>query len=573
MGGTARLRLSLPPAAVAAALVAAGAAVGTTVAVPAATLAARHPAAPVRGGTLTLAAQTPPQSLDPARCQEYVCAEFDYLAFNTLVTYSPTSSAIEPSLAVRWKVSDGGRTYTFYLRRGVTFSNGDPLTAQDVVYTMTRVNEPYVDAPYQGVFSALVGGEQLFKGKLKAQTLPGLRAVGKYEVVMHLVQPEGYWLNVMALPSASIVDPSVAKVWNAIYTEKSHATVMPIGTGPFILQPYQASTTQYVWKRNPHYWQAGLPYLNTLVIKVNVPAELQLEQFERGQIGAIPSSFDSLNLTPSQYLQIRGNPTLRKEYVLRPEIGVNFLSIDYNIKPFNNLYLREAIQYALNKKDIAAVMTNGRAGIANSVLPPGMPGYDPSMNLFPVQDTPAGLAAAHRKVHALLVKAGYPHGVNIGDLVVAPGLGGPQLATLVASQLGQVGIHVTVRTVNLSVLLQLGDEGKIGFGVGGWYQDYPDPQDFMYNLFDSHQIPGTNGFYDNPEVDHLVETADALTRMKQRLPLYLKAERIVLSSATFVPLYWAWQDGLIGPNVYPKTPSLWFHPVLPAQLAKVWVKG
>jgi peptide/nickel transport system substrate-binding protein len=112
--------------------------------------AARPAAArPVYGGTLNLDTQSQPHTLDPARSEDVVSAQMTYLLFNTLVTYAPTSTRLVPSLATRWQVSDHGRTYTFWLRHGVTFSNGDPFDAADVVYTFTRVNEAATDAPYQ----------------------------------------------------------------------------------------------------------------------------------------------------------------------------------------------------------------------------------------------------------------------------------------------------------------------------------------------------------------------------------------------------------------------------------------
>jgi ABC-type transport system substrate-binding protein len=526
---------------------------------------------PVYGGTLRLDVQSPPSVMDPARCEEIVCAQFAYLIFNTLVTYAPTSAKIEPSLAQSWKIGDGGRTYTFYLRHGVTFQNGDPFTAQDVVYTLTRVNEKATAAPYQGAFSALVGAPALFSGK--ASTLAGISAEGKYTVVMHLSTPEAYWLNVLALPSASIVDPAVAAQWDKVEAGKSSGVIVPVGTGPFSIKPFGASPTEYVLEKNPHYFVKGRPYLNSIVIRIGASPQLMLEQFERGEIDAIPGFLDNVYMGPSQYLQVLKSPTLKSEYIHAPDIGFAYLYLDPQIKPFNNLDLRIAITYALNKRDLSEVLTNGRGPVANSILPPGMPGYDPKMDAYPVNyNSAAGLAKAQELARHYLKLAGYPNGVNIGTFIVIQGPGDQQLAGLVSSELKAVGIVCTPRIVANGPYVSGAIAGKWGFAQSAWFQDYPDPQDFLYNLFDSQEIPGNNFVhYKNPTVDRLIQKADGLLNMKQRIPLYQKAEEIILKSAVVIPYNWEWQDGMVGKNVYPKNPLIWLHPVLPAQLDRVWI--
>jgi len=525
---------------------------------------------PVYGGTLNMATQSPPHVLDPARGEDVVSGQFTYLMFNTLVTYAPTSTRIVPSLAARWTVSPDGRTYTFYLRHGVTFSNGNPFTAQDVVYTFTRLNQAATDCPYQGSFADIVGGQAVYAGKAKA--LSGIRAVGRYEVVMHLVSAEPYWLNVLALGPAAIVDPRVAASWNADLNSKTPAPIDPVGTGPFVLAPYSANSTQYVFERNPHYFVPGLPYLAKVIIHIGASPQLQLQQFQRGQLQAMSSFLEDTSLDGSQYLVVRQNAQLRKDYLLQPDNGTEYLFEDVNTPPFNNQDVREAIAYAINKPFLTKILTNGRGEVANSILPPAMPGYDATMNAFPV-DYAAGMAKADATARALLKEAGYANGINIGQFDIIQGAGDTEWASLVVSELAAAGIKVQAKILSFPEYIDAVETGKAGFAMSFWTQDYPDPQDFMFNLFDGQQA-GNNNFsrLNVPQVNRLIEKADVMANMTQRIPLYRQAELAVLRSAAAIPVYFLWQDGLVAPNVYPKTPQIWLHPVLPSQLDRVWIE-
>jgi len=531
---------------------------------------------PVYGGSLNLDTQEAPATLDPAKASDGYSISFSVLSYDTLLMYAPAGKKLVGDLATSWSASDGGKTWTFHLRHGVTFSNGDPFTAQDVVWTYTRLNEAATSAPYQPSFGDIVGAPALFAGK--AKTLSGIQAVGKYEVVMHLTQPEAYWLNVVALPSAAIEDPAVSANWNTEEHASAAKPVQPVGTGPFILQtPAVASPSEYVFVKNPHYWQKGLPYLDKVVIHVGADPSLQLQQFQAGQIDALPTILAGPNLDSAEYLQVLKSPTLKSQYFNYPDPGTYYLGFNQNVKPWNNLDLRRAVEYALNKPFLDSILFNGRALVANSILPPGIAGYQPSYNPYPVNDkTAAGLAAAQAKAKALVKAAGYPNGVNAGTFYI-PEFGDPQaLASAVKQELGAVGITITPKLVSFGVFFNMiTHKNAVGFYWLEWGQDYPDPQDFMQNLFQSSE-GGTNNvdWYANPKVDSLLATADASLNQPLRVRLYDQAQEIIMSQAAIVPLAFNWSDGLVGPNVYPKTPLVWANwaPGF-AQLWLVWKKG
>lgn len=493
---------------------------------------------------MVLDSQSQPRVLDPSKASDTVSIQFTSLIFNSLVTYAENSVQLVPSLASSWRASDGGRTWTFQLRHGVTFSNGAPLTAQDVVATFTRLCEASTAAPYAGAFEDIVGGPQVFAGK--AKTLSGIRAVGRYEVVMHLIAPERYWLNVVALPSAAILDPTT------FATLGTH----PVGTGPFVLKHY-SPTSEYVFVRNPHYYQAGLPYLNSVVIRIGASPTLQVQQFERGQLLALPFYLTG-GIPPTQYLALQHSKYLA-DYLKAPEIAINYLGFDVAIHPFNNLKLRQAFEYAVNRTPIIREAVNGRAIPMTSVLPKGMPGYQPSLNLYPYN--PA-------KGRALLKAAGYPHGLSITYAYPSDPTDQVQ-AQLLQYDLGAIGVKVTLKPVTFAAFVNALFSHQLGFYALAWFQDYPDPQDFLYNLFDSHGIDHSQ--FVNAKFDALVARADTSLNQPLRLRLFDQAQRLVMQEAVVIPLFQGEQDTLVSPRVHPDSLGVWLHPVLPAQLQYVWI--
>jgi ABC-type transport system substrate-binding protein len=555
---------------------AASAVLAAAVLAPGVSASALHHAAaptPIHGGTLNLDTQFAPSHFDPAQASDGYSISFSVLSYSTLVTYSSESSKIVPDLATSWTVSPNGKTYTFQLRKGVTFSNGDPFTAQDVVWTFTRLNEAATNAPYGPSFADIVGSSALYSGK--AKTLAGIHAVGKYEVVMQLTQPEMYWLNVVALPSAAIEDPAVSANWNKEEHASSAAPIYPVGTGPFILEkPTTAAPSEYVYVRNPHYWQKGLPYLNKVVIHIGASPTLQLEQFESGEVDALPTILAGVNLTSAQYLEVLKSPKLKSEYYKTSDPGTYYLGFNQNVKPWNNIDLRKAVEYAVNKPFLNAVLNNSRAQVANSILPPGIAGYQPNYNPYPTNySTPAGEQAAQAKAKALVKAAGYPKGVNAGTFYI-PSFGDPtSVASAVKAELAAVGIQVQPKIVTLSVFFNLIlRKNAVGFYWLQWGQDYPDPQDFMQNLFESSE-GGTNNvdWYSNATVDNLINEADAGTNEATRVKEYDEAQQIIMADAAIVPITFNWSDGLVGPDVYPKSAAVWANAAPGfAQLWLVW---
>jgi len=200
-------------------------------------------ATPVRGGALVYDRQAETQSLDPINAKNGNGDIFaDNLIYSGLVRSDPAGSTkIEPSLAERWTISPDGRTYTFYLRPGLKFSNGQPVTAEDVKWSLDRFGNPKIDATMSSV--AVGYGTS--------------KVINNTTIQFHLAQPVASFLyNISIFPAFVLPKSLVLKEGAAFYNH-------PVGTGPFAVQSF-VKGSHITLARNPYYWETGKPYLNSV---------------------------------------------------------------------------------------------------------------------------------------------------------------------------------------------------------------------------------------------------------------------------------------------------------------------
>jgi ABC-type transport system substrate-binding protein len=509
---------------------------------------------PTNGGVFRIAFQTDIPELDPLTWTDLQSMYPMDVIYDTLVRYSDDGTNLVPDLAT-WQVSPDGKVYTFFLRHGVRFSNGDPLTAADVKYSLERLTS-HANAGVSGYgsyFAMIQGYDAWHNGT--ASDLSGVQVVNPYELRITLSYPAPYFLNDLALMAAGIVDPAVVNKWgNQNYSH--HA----VGSGPFMLQSWTPNK-EMILVPNPLYW-GPKPHLKEIDIKIGPDPSLALEQFQRGQLD------ETTEITSQNYLQIEANPALKALYHRVPMNGIYFVYLNCKEGPTANVLVRQAINYAINKKQLIATLTNGRGGVVNdAVLPPRMPGYDPSLPpLYPYN-----LAKAKQ----LMAEAGYKKGFTLRFV----GWTDPtttMLADFLQSQLKQIGINVQISTMTYPQFLQqVANPKNFGMAEYAWYQDYPDPQDFFDALFNQNAFGATNfTYWSNPTVQHDIVTADQLpaSQNAERYQLYRDAQKIIAENAPVIWEYYAWNDEVVQPWVGPNDLAAWgLGPIYPIEFWRVWI--
>ncbi len=444
------------------------------------------------GGTLIAAWAQDPVGLDPQIASARSSLEVLENVVDKLVALDPQGKLV-PSLATSWEVSSDGLTWTFHLRHDVKFSNGRPMTAQDVVYTYTRMLDP-----------ATGSGQKYLLGSTQTVTAPD-----PYTVEFHLKTPE------VALPAHLAAQASVGIIAKES-VDNGTINTQPIGTGPFMIADYEPGN-QVVLKKNPYYWQKGLPYLDEVDIKIITDESVRQTSLISGDVDW------AISVPPQSLSQLQNDPNI---VVDKTTAGAYwYIGVNLKHKPLDDVRVRQAISYAINRKDITDAMTFGT----------GVPTQDPipsssawAFNYAPYSYDPA-------KAKQLLTEAGYPDGFRMQIMPTTQYPESVRGAQVIQQELGQVGIKVTIKNLEWAQWLQEEGKGNYDTYVCSW-NGLVDPYDFFYAQQRTGQVFNFTG-YSNPKVDALLDQGNSAKGFDQRKAIYQQANKLIVDDAPYIYLY------------------------------------
>ena len=407
-------------------------------------------------------------TLDPQVAYEFTSTAADHLMYGTLTQFPPGNlSKPEGELATHWTEADNGQNWTFYLRKGVKFSNGDPLTAADVVYSFERA----VD-----ITTSPAGWLVTQTGLTPKNVASDIKAVGDYEVTMHLPQPfaPGAWLAILANPVTSIVDMKVVQQHIVKGDFGSHWLYNhSAGSGPYVLQQWQPSQVLSM-VANPNYNAGKRPQVQRIVWQEMADTTTRLDALLRG------SADVAIGLTASQLASLKSNPNVALLKV--PSIAQVYVGMGVKQVPaLGSPLVREAIKYAIDYKAIIADLVQGNGVELQGIIPKGIFGYSSALP-FNYNLT---------KARQLMKRAGYAKGFSATMLVPNGTIGGSvsaeALAEVIKADLGKIGINVSLRLLQSSELYSEYRAHKAQLVLAEWSLDYPDPQDFAAPFADYTQ--------------------------------------------------------------------------------------
>jgi oligopeptide transport system substrate-binding protein len=473
---------------------------------------------PQKGGSVTVVYKDDLATLDPAIGYDWTNWPTIKMVFDGLLDYDDSTN-VTPRLAESLpEISPDATVYTFKLRQGVKFQNGREVTADDVVYTMTRVLDPKTGSPGAGFYVGIKGAQDFIDGK--ATSVEGIKKLDDYTVEFTLSQADVTFLNKMALNFAFIVPKEEVEKAGENF---GHA---PVGTGPFKLKEWQPG--QYlVFERNPDYFYEGLPYLDQVRIEVGVEPDVALLRLEKGEVhlmGDPPPGAD--------WARISTDPAWANRIEREPQVSTIYIAINTTAPPFDNLKVRQALNHAIDKQRIIQ-LSNGRGTVANQILPPLMPGYDTSYQ---------GYEYDPEKAKALLAEAGFPDGfeTSIECISVEPQ---PKLCESFQQDLAKVGIKLTINTLAAPNVIEDAGNGKTPLTWSGglaWIQDYPDPDDFYAPILgcDSNVPGGWNwSRYCNEDIHKQSLELLAMTDRAKRMEAYKPLFKALMDDAVWVPVF------------------------------------
>ena len=456
---------------------------------------------------------------------DFQCTTIHYTiaenVFNRLVESTMNQRGelvIVPSLAQSWNVSEDGKTYQFHLREGIQFTNGSPLTASDVGYTMVRLlTHPH--SSNSSILEMVEGADELMEGK--TDTLKGFTSEGDYDFTITLIEPFEAFLACLSMPGASILDEETTVQAGDRF---GHDPEWTIGTGPFILWKWTPGEG-YLLKANQDCWE-GPPNCAGLDLKfMSDPGEIRT-LFEEGGLDIL--DLDEVG-SASEYF-IHGD--IYQNCLHRVNrIALTYIALNESIAPLNDVRVRKALQLALNRKILLEAVYGGEGRTENGIIPIGLYGFNPDLPEIPYDPEAA---------KELLREAGYPNGLRFTISVRSSSTQWEMvLLRLVVSMWEKVGVNARISVISDDEFMSLRKSGKIACYSATWSADFNDPDNFFYTFFGTPANTLERSLcYARPDIISRVRLARQISDSQQRIEEYRDLEEIIVQEdAAWIPLF------------------------------------
>jgi peptide/nickel transport system substrate-binding protein len=459
--------------------------------------------------TLVIAIAADPTGLDPEAVLNNTSGFVMSTIYDSLVKYKRGTVEVEPGLAEKWDVSADGLTYTFHLRKGVKYHDGTSFNAPNYIKTIKRLLDK--DDP-DSIYKA--GHVEAFFPETYSSVV-SYKALDEYTVEFKLKEVTGPFVTDLAMVWNAVVSPEAVHKFGKDF--RNH----PVGTGPFIFKEWRPGD-QVVLDANPNYW-GGKPKVDRIIFKVMPDAQAALLAAKRGDVHILA------DVTSRTVPAIRSDSNL--VLMTQPGLVVNGIGLTNDAKYFNDVRVRQAFNYAVDREAINKSLYQGLAELMNSPLPSSQWGFDPSLKGYPYDP---------EKAKKLLADAGYPNGFEVEFLSYSSARGynpaGPELAVAIQGYLEKIGVKTNIRKQEMGAFLAEIRSGKYqGMFLVGWSGDNGDPDNFLYNLFASPAMPvGDTAHYKNPEVDKMLNEARHTADVAKRIEIYKKAQKIILDEAPWI---------------------------------------
>lgn len=519
--------------------------------------------APHHGGTFVAFTEVDARWFDPLRATDSLSFQGIKLMFEGLLEHDHDLRLVPRIARELPTVSDDALTYTFRLREGVLFHHGREVVAEDVRWSLERMLLPSTGSPGASMFGLVDGIEDYVEGR--APHVRGIRVVDRYTLEITLTRPDQTFLHAMALPSAM---PVPRELYDGHEDEFARH---PVGTGAFVFESWEPGV-RVTFRRNPSFFREGEPYLDRLVLELNLQRGPAFMRFQSAQIDHIHRT------TSTDYIWLMQQEAWQPYISREPLVDIWGLFMNNGIAPFDDVHVRRAVAFAIDR-DRWNVARANRLLPTGQPIPPALAGYDPELpdaQRYDVARAREEMALAGHPVRCAAEDDGtetcVAEGLEEVELWTGEGPTGQAYGVLAQQDLAAIGMRVRLRPVAFPLLLQQSSrEGAVPFIFWGYSMDYPDAAGILEPLFHSRGATATDAtnrtFYRSAEVDRLFDEARVERDPARRAALYREANGIIAHDAPWAFIFSnlkveAWQ-----PYVRNYRP----HPVWDEMYRDVWL--
>ncbi|MBT8059987.1 MAG: peptide ABC transporter substrate-binding protein [Gammaproteobacteria bacterium] len=473
-----------------------------------------------------------PQTLDPHRAVGVPSSHILRDLFEGLTNEASDGDVI-PGAALRWNISRDARTYTFYLRRDLVWSNGEPLTAQDFVYSLRRAANPETAATSANMLLPIQNAREVLAGTMEPEEL-GISLLDDYTLQITLTGPTPYFLGLLTHPVAYPVNRSNVEEFGELFSRPGNL----VSNGAYLLKDWKPRV-QIELEKNPLFREADQTLIERVFYYPIEDLATEVKAFRSGEI-------DWTNEVPNnQFRWLQQN--YPGELVVSPWMGSYFFGFNLTQEPFiDNPSLRMALILAIDREIITEKVTQFGEKPSFALVPPGIDGYVP----FSPEYADWTQAERNHEARRLLEQAGYsPEDPLLIEIRYNTSDNHKKIALAIASMWKQtLGVNATLVNEEFRVFLQ-NREQKVITQVfrAGWISDYNDPYSFLELFRTGH---GRNDYgYSNSSFDALLDEVGTERVRARRERLMFEAERVLMSDHVIIPIYTYVTKRLVNPHL------------------------
>ncbi len=459
------------------------------------------------------------------------------MIYSGLVTLNDNLQ-VQPQLAQSWSVSQDGLTYTFHLRHNLKFSDGTPLSATDVAYSIDRALQPATKSTVAPIYLSLIkDSDKMLGGFIPTLINDSLITPDANTLVISIKKRAPYFLAMVTYPCSFVVEKRLIDTYKTAFTD--HLTEGG-STGPFKVSQYTHGK-EIDFVPNSNYY-GPQPQLHKVVFPFYQQSDNAYHDYLTGKV-------DTVGIPVSTF----ANDKKRNDFHQIPQLWINYYTMNYLVKPFDNIHIRQAFALAIDKAAIATDVWKGTVLPTNHIVPQGMPGFNPNLTSPDgTQSLKGNLAQARALLQMGLkeenlaalppIKLTYATSANVAYFDL-------EVTAMIKMWHDVLGVTVTPVAIDYNslltqVTLATGNAAGLQFWGLTWVAEYPDPQDWLTRQFDSG-VPNNNMNYGQNTSSNVakqqmqqqqLEKADSNSSEDVRIQTYQQAEQQLVNDVAWMPM-------------------------------------